>query len=110
MLLKLPVGFSYRAMGEHYGLDEGFTVHDVIEAIAGGGKPVKKPSAFQKQVSKKPRKDRPEVLADQHRILTEMGKFYLATQNIQVDADYKKGIIERNFKNPGRKPEEPPLF
>lgn len=102
-LYKLPVGFNYQAIGEQYGLEAGFTIHDVIDAIAGGGKKFKKPSAFQQQAQKRIRREQPEVLDDQHRILTEMGKFYLSTQNIRLNTEDKQSFIDKHFRRP---PEE----
>ncbi len=80
-LYKLPVGFSYETEAQKYNLPPGFTIHDVIDSMAG-----LTPQIKSKTVSKKPPeksyREKPEILLEHHDILEQMGKFHMSTQNI----------------------------
>ncbi len=99
LLYKLPVGFDYMAIGKKHALKEPFTFHDVIDHIEGR---TDKPKTGKKVIDfiPPPPSEKPEVLLEQHDILSHMGKFYLATQNIRVDERVKKMYIEKQKKNP----------
>jgi predicted Zn-dependent protease len=99
-LYKLPVAFDYLAIGKKYELPEPFTMDDVIEQIAGNPLP-KEPF---RPPAPKPRPEQPEVLNEQHQILTEMGKFYLNTQNIQLKPELRDMFIQKQWKPPGGRP------
>lgn len=86
-LYKLPVGFDYKAIGEKYGLDQkmpngDFTIHDVIEILA-GDKPQVLKDPFMEKAKPKIYKEQPEKLMEQQDILTQMGKFHIATQRVK---------------------------
>lgn len=98
-LYKLPVGFNYKAVAEKYSLDHPFTFHDVLGCIAGD----KKPKSFlatakAKQAKKRP--ERPEVLNKHHDILSQQGRFWLNTQNINVPQDLKQRLKQERFRPP----------
>ncbi len=86
-LYKLPVGFNYQAIGEKYQLDQksatgDFSIHDVIEVLSGDKPQVMKDTFLEKA---KPRiyQEQPEKLQQQQDILTQMGKFHIATQRVK---------------------------
>lgn len=102
LLYKLPVAFDYMAIGKKHNLKEPFTFHDVVDVIEGRTRKPK-PGAKVIDFVPPPPPEKPEVLMEQHDILSHMGKFYLATQNIQVDDQVKRMFIEKQKK----KPQEP---
>lgn len=95
-LYKLPVGFDYQMAGKNYMMDEPFTFHDVIDRIAGRDTPKAKKATAKKP----PPKEQPQILHSQHDILSDRGKFFMATQNIQIPSDLKRKIIEQKFEPP----------
>lgn len=96
-LYDLPTAFDYRTMGHKFQLKEPFTMQDVLDHIAG-----KKETGSSKTIDfiPPPLPDRPEVLQNQHDILSQMGKFHLATQNIKVNKDLQKRLIDQKRKPP----------
>jgi hypothetical protein len=96
-LYKLPVGFDYQLAGKNYKLEEPFTMQDVIDRIAGRTTPKTQNAPKFKM---EPRQEKPEALLNQHDILSQRGKFFLATQNIQVPSDLKKRIIQAKLEKP----------
>lgn len=95
-LYKLPTAFNYQAMGQRYQLKEPFTLHQVLDRISG-----KEPATPQPAAPPPPKPNQPQVLHQQHDILSERGKFFMATQNIAVPKDLKTRIItEKKFKPP----------
>lgn len=98
MLYKLPPGFDYMAIGRKYKLPEPFTIHDVLNRLEG-----REPTQNGKKIDFVPQQltpQNPEVLMQQHDILSHMGKFHLATQNIRVKPEVKKLFIEQQKKTP----------
>ena len=95
-LYQLPTAFDYQAMGQKFDLKAPFTLHDVLAHIddkLGGSKKVI-------DFIPPPPPERPEVLQQQHDILTQMGKFHLATQNIQVNPELKRKFIQLRKRPP----------
>lgn len=97
-LYKLPVGFNYFAIGEKHDLPPPFTIHDVIETLSGTSQVKVKKDKFLEKAKPPVHVEQPEKLMEQHEILTQMGKFHLATQNIQITPEIKQKLI----KPPGR--------
>lgn len=95
-LYKLPIGFNYQEAAQRYQLEDPFTFHDVLNCISG-----KAPTKFQETLKKAPPPEQKEILVNQHDILSERGKFFLATQNIQLPKDLKTNIIvDKKFRPP----------
>jgi predicted Zn-dependent protease len=96
-LYKLPPAFDYLAIGRKFKLKEPFTIHQVLDHLEGRTHentaktidfiPPSPPQA-------------PEVLMQQHDILSHMGKFHLATQNIKVNREIKRLFIDQQKKTP----------
>lgn len=101
-LYRLPVGFDYRAIGKKYKLPPGFTLDDVIHRIEARiqGVPVEDPAPDETTPHPAPEGEanaasppafstgapaahRTRSLEEQHAILSEMGRFYIRTQNIK---------------------------
>lgn len=95
MLYKLPPGFDYLAIGRKYKLPEPFTLHDVLDRLEG-----REPADNGKTIDfiPAPPPENPEVLMQQHDILSYMGKFHLATQNIRVKPEVKKLFVDQQKK------------
>jgi hypothetical protein len=95
MLYKLPPGFDYVAIGRKYKLPEPFTLHDVLDRLEG-----REPADNGKTIDfiPAPPPENPEVLMQQHDILSYMGKFHLATQNIRVKPEVKKLFVDQQKK------------
>lgn len=102
-LYNLPVAFNYQAIGKKHQLEEPFTIHEVIETIAGTPNP-------QRTVKKAPPpKEQPEVLGNHHQILSQMGQFYVSTQNIALPTDLKKAFLEEKRRGKHKPdPKNPP--
>jgi predicted Zn-dependent protease len=82
-LYSVPPGFDYRVMGQNMGLTPPFgiqTVLDVINCV------IPRPST---QVPANP-----AVLEAHHDILTQMGMFHLNTQNVGLNPDIKRLLIQ----------------
>lgn len=92
LLYTLPPAFNYVAMGKKFQLAEPFTIHDVINHIE--GRSTEQGSRTIDFVPPPP-PESPEVLLSQHDILSYMGRFHLATQNIKVSDDIKKMTIRK---------------
>ncbi len=95
-LYSLPVGFQYRNVATKYCLPPNYTLNDVIDAVErrlkGEPEPViplqeegPKPVEMPPPVQRKQLIRNTQTLDEQHEILSEMGRFYLKTQNIQID-------------------------
>lgn len=101
MLYKLPPAFDYLTIGQKFKLKEPFTLHDVLDRLEG-----REPEADNGKTIDfipPPLPDSPEVLMQQHDILSQMGKFHLATQNIRVNQD-----VKRLYTQQGKKPPQTP--
>lgn len=98
MLYRLPTAFDYIGMGKKFNLPEPFTLHDVLDHIEGREREVEAPPVI--DFIPAPPPENPEVLLYQADILSQMGKFHLATQNIQVSKDLKKMFIEKKKQRP----------
>jgi hypothetical protein len=94
-LYKLPTAFDYMAVGRKFKLKEPFSIHDVLNQLEGRSEESGRKIDF----IPPPPPENPEVLMSQHDILSHMGKFHLATQNIKVDPGLKKMFITQK-RNP----------
>lgn len=99
-LYKLPVGFDYHAIAKKHQLKEPYTIHDVIELLATGS--ARKQDPFLEKTQPKTI-ERPEKLKEDHDILTQRGKFFMATQNINLSRDTLK-----KFAKPPSPPDREP--
>lgn len=91
-LYSLPIGFNYRNVAGKYQLSGNFDINSVINRIE---KRLKGDTTASDPEETKPapvvEAPRPSLirntssLDEQHEILSEMGRFYLKTQNIRVD-------------------------
>lgn len=106
-LYRLPIGFNYKAVGGKYDLKPGYTLNDVIDAIE-KKMPVsasKAPTGFSKLIhpNNPQTQDQSDKLERHHQILSQMGRFHLTTQNIQVDpqkhAELTRIQIQQQRKN-----------
>ncbi len=97
-LYKLPPVFDYVAMGRKFKLPEPFTLQDVLDHIEGRQPDVA--NARQIDFLPPPPPQQPEVLMQHHDILSQMGKFHLATQNVQINQDVKRLYIQKQRKLP----------
>ncbi len=91
-LYKLPTAFDYVAIGQKQALKQPFTLHDVLDRIEGRSS---EEAAKVIDFVPEPPPENPAVLLGQHDILSHMGKFHLATQNIQVDPGLKKMFLQK---------------
>jgi len=85
-LYKLPVGFNYKGIGANLKLGSGFTFDQVIEGIAAKERGEPMPAAPEEEEKEPERRSsvlKTQSLDEQHQILSEMGRFYLKTQNIK---------------------------
>lgn len=95
-LYKLPPAFDYEAVGRKFKLTEPFTLHQVLDALEG-----RPPEAGKKiDFIPPPPPENPAVLQHQHDILSQMGKFHLATQNIRIDPTLKKMYVSKKHPQP----------
>jgi predicted Zn-dependent protease len=95
-LYKLPTAFDYLAAGRKFELKEPFTLEDVLNHLEG-----RKPEQGQRiDFIPPPPPENPQALMQQHDILSQMGKFHLATQNIKVDPNLKKMFIAKKTRPP----------
>ncbi|WP_303674437.1 matrixin family metalloprotease [Vampirovibrio chlorellavorus] len=90
-LYKLPPAFDYLAVGRKFKLKEPFTLHQVLDHLEGRSEADGKKIDF----IPPPPPENPAVLQSQHDILSHMGKFHLATQNIKVDPALKKMFLAK---------------
>jgi predicted Zn-dependent protease len=96
-LYRLPPGFDYQAIGRKFKLKEPFTLHQVLERLEGRSS---EESGKTIDFIPPPPPQAPEVLMQQHDILSQMGKFHLATQNIRIDRDVKRLFVDKQKKPP----------
>lgn len=101
-LYRLPPAFDYMAMGQKFQLKQPFTFHQVLDHIEGRAGEGESVIDF----IPPPPPEAPEILQSQHDILSYMGRFNLATQNIQVNPDVKKMFIKK--PNTPNRPPYPP--
>lgn len=96
-LYDLPTAFDYQAIGQKFELKAPFTMQNVLDHIQG-----KRANGQTKVIDfiPPPPPERPEVLQQQHDILTQMGKFHLATQNIRVNPDIQRQFLQQQKKKP----------
>lgn len=95
-LYRLPTAFDYLAAGRKLELKEPFTLERVLDQLEGRKEEQGKRIDF----IPPPPPENPEVLMNQHDILSQMGKFHLATQNIKVDPNLKKMFIHKKNRPP----------
>jgi predicted Zn-dependent protease len=85
-LYTLPSAFDYMAIGRKFRLKEPFTLHQVLYAI---DNPPLGEEGFEAGKSidflPLPPPENPTVLAEQHDILSQMGRFHMATQNPKLN-------------------------
>lgn len=96
ILYRLPTAFDYLAAGRKLELKEPFTMERVLDQLEGRKEEQGKRIDF----IPPPPPENPEVLMNQHDILSQMGKFHLATQNIKVDPNLKKMFIHNKKNRP----------
>ncbi|HEY9688213.1 MAG TPA: matrixin family metalloprotease [Coleofasciculaceae cyanobacterium] len=97
-LYKLPPAFDYTAMGNKFQLKHPFTFHHVLDHIEGRSSQEDSGSVI--DFIPPPPPEAPEVLQTQHDILSYMGRFHLATQNIQVNPDVKRMFTKKRPPSP----------
>lgn len=103
-LYRLPPAFNYVAMGKKFNLREPFTLQDVVDHIEGRPRvdAAAEVSAPRLDFMPTPPPETPEVLEHQREILSQMGKFHLATQNIGISPELKRMFIHQQKKRPPR--------
>ncbi len=79
-LYQLPVGFDYRLAAQDLKMEHTISLYSVLDRLAGKTSA----PAGKKAKPKAPPKEKKVVLDTHHDILTHMGKFHMATQNIRV--------------------------
>lgn len=92
-LYTLPMGFDYLSAGAKLQLPPPFTLDDVLAVRRGE----KKAGPATPQTHAQQR-NQEIVLQNHHDILTQQGKFFLATQNIAIPEEVKKRFIEEQRK------------
>lgn len=105
-LYSLPVGFDYKAAAVRFQLGGNFTINDVIDRIdkkikgeATESAPPAADSAAKAPASppdRQPLVRNTASLEEQHHILSEMGRFYLKTQNIRIEK-HRKDMLDREL-------------
>lgn len=90
-LYRLPIGFDFYRAGLEHKLEPPFTVQDVLDCLSGNPPAPKTKPASQ---NKLPQAGGGEILLGQHDILSQMGRFYLSTQNIQLPPALKKSFLK----------------
>jgi hypothetical protein len=98
-LYRLPSAFDFAAMGEKFQIKPPVTLHRVLDHIEGRSPEEGAVIDFVPP----PQPEQPEVLQSQHDILSHMGKFHLATQNIRLNPEVRRMFIS------GKKPPPPVL-
>lgn len=105
-LYKLPGAFNYQQKGTDLKLKGAFSIHDVIDILSGKRlSPDAQANAAEKQ-NTQPQPQLGVVLDAHHDILTHMGKFHMATQNIQWKggrSTRSKSTISKPAKEDSRK-------
>lgn len=100
-LYQLPPAFDYLAIGQKFKLKEPFTLHEVLDRLDG-----RHPQEDGKVIDfiPPPPPENVAALMAQHDILSQMGKFHLATQNIRVNPEVKKMVIQKKNLPPPSPP------
>lgn len=97
-LYKLPGAFNFYQKGVELKLPEPFSASDVIDVLAGN-----RASPHEKALKAQPTEpdvDQDVILDVHHDILTHMGKFHIATQNIQWDKKGRSPSAKKENDNP----------
>lgn len=90
-IYNLPVGFNWQKYAARHQLPTGSTIYTVLDHLKGKSVKNKKSSKKNSTNSDYKFKGNPKVLDHHHSILTQMGKFHLATQNIhKTDAEIEE--------------------
>ncbi len=89
-IYELPTGFDFLALGRKHKMPEPFTIHDVLDLLAGRAREPEAAHVIDFIPPPPVMIEQPEILANQHDILSQMGRFHLATQNIRVNPAVKK--------------------
>lgn len=101
-LYRLPGAFDFQQKGTELKLPQPFNIHNVIDVLSGRKKePQKEKNNTQPA---KPPEELGVVLDAHHDILTHMGKFHMATQNIQWKGTSSAQKQEKS--TPKNKPED----
>ncbi len=79
-LYQLPVGFDYRLAAQDLNMEHNISLYSVLDRLAGK---TAAPAAGQSATPTPKPAEKKVVLDTHHDILTHMGKFHMATQNIQ---------------------------
>jgi hypothetical protein len=124
-LYSLPVGFNYKSVAAKYQLKTNYTISDVINRIeqrikGGSTASLEAPAETAPSFAVEPHESAParsdqtfarmtRSLDEQHEILSEMGRFYLKTQNIQVSKDkqdhLRRVMMEKKLQERFQPPE-----
>lgn len=97
-LYQLPPVFDFVAMGRKFELKEPFTVQEVLDHIE--GRVPEGDSGKRIDFIPPPPPENPQVLMAHHDILSQMGKFNLAIQNVKISPDVKRAYIEKQRNSP----------
>jgi predicted Zn-dependent protease len=102
-LYTLPTAFDYLAVGRKFQLKEPFTFYDVLDHIEGR----ESDATLQKRIDfiPPPPPENPEVLTNHHDILSQMGRFHLATQNVNLSKDVRRMYTQTNKPKPPFSPQ-----
>lgn len=95
-LYQLPTAFDFVTMGRKFKFDEPFTMQQVLDHIEGRSSEL--PVIKQIDFIPPPPPENPDVLHHQQDILTQMGKFNLAIQNVNVNKDVKRMYVDKQRK------------
>jgi predicted Zn-dependent protease len=99
-LYDLPAGFDHLAIGRKFELKEPFSLQEVLDAVQGRGKETGKRLDFVPPLPP----ENPQALRDQHDILSQMGRFHLATQNPRLSPEVRKMFTQPTFLPPPSPP------
>jgi len=102
-LYELPSAFDYIAMGQKFKLKEPFTFYDVLDVIQGRTKE----SGKQVDFIPPPLPENPQALMDQHEILSQMGRFHMATQMPRLKPEIRNMFKRQSFPPPPPPPPPP---
>jgi predicted Zn-dependent protease len=95
-LYSLPPGFDYQVIGQKHQLKDPFSIDDVLNYLAGRPAQSRRIDFVPPPVAPLP--ENPEVLLYQNDVLSQMGRFNLATQNIKDSSRIKKIVMDQ-FRN-----------
>ena len=96
-LYQLPTAFDFVTIGRKFKLEEPFTMQAVLDHVE--GRQAMPDSGKQIDFIPPPPPENPDVLHHQQDILTQMGKFNLAIQNVNVSRDVKRAYIDQQRKS-----------